>query len=133
MTVFERFLYREQLSTIKKVYPKVLSVSNWEAMACLFKALHRPLFYGLEGSRGLLSLTEWSIVNASSGEHTLLTCHGLIGQIWVLVPMDCRSGTGEVGSFYLEMDPVPQKWLAIPFPGSVYFGRIHMDQHHSLQ
>jgi len=33
MTVFERFLYREWLSTIKKVYHKVLSVSNQEAMA----------------------------------------------------------------------------------------------------
>jgi len=102
-------------------------------MACLFKASHRPLFYSIEGSRGLLSSTEWRVINVSSDEHTLLMCQGLIGRIWVLVSMDHRSGTGEVGSFYLETDPVPRKRLAIPFPGSVYFGRIHMDRHHGLQ
>jgi len=133
MAVTTGFLYTTQLSTINMVYHKVLLVSILVAMACLFRASHRPSFYGLEGSRVLLSSTEWSIVNVSLGKHPLSTCQGLIGQIWVLVPMVHQSGMGEVGSFHLEMDPIPRKWLAIPFPESVYFKGIHMDRHHGLQ
>ena len=130
---FNRFLYTTWLSTINKVYHEVLLVSILVAMVCLFRASCRPSFYGLEGSRVLLSSTEWSIVNTSSGKHPLSMCQGLIGRIWVPVPMVHQSRMGEVGSFHLETDPIPQKWLAIPFPGSIYFRGIHIDQHHSLQ
>jgi len=130
---FGRFLYTTQLSTINKVYHEVLLVSILVAMACLFRALCGPSFYSLEGSKGLLSSTEWSVINTSSGEHSLSMCRGLIGWIWILVPMIHWSRIGEVGSFHLEMDLIPWKQLAIPFPGSVYFRGIHMDWHHGLQ
>jgi len=45
------------------------------------------------------------IVNAlSSGA----MCQGPVGRIWVLVPMDCWSGMGEVGLFYFGMDLIPR-------------------------
>jgi len=130
---FNRFLYTTRLSTINMVYHEVLLVSILVAMACLFRASCGPFFYGLEGLRVLLSSMEWSVINASSGKHPLSTCQGLIGWIWVPVPMVHWSRMGEVGSFHLQMDLIPQKRLAIPFPGSVYFRGIHMDQHHGLQ
>jgi len=107
---FNRFVYTTWFSTINKIYHKVLLVSILVAMVCLFRASHRLSFYGFKGSRGLP-----------------------FGQIWVPVPMVHWSGTGEVGSFHLVMDLIPWKWLAIPFPGSIYFRGIHMDQHHGLQ
>ena len=44
------------------------------------------------------------VVNASSSG---ATCQGPVGWIWVPVPMDCRSGMGEVGLFHFGMDPIP--------------------------
>jgi len=69
---------------------------------------------GVERSAG------WSVVNASLGKQAFSTWQGLIGRIWVLVPMDCWSETGELS----ETGSCPSEVITNPVLGFVLFPEV---------
>jgi len=71
----------------------------------LVQSFGRTVFVWAARVKRASIVSRMGIVNASSSG---ATCQGPVGRIWVPVPMDCRSGTGEVELFHFGTDPIPR-------------------------